>query len=222
MLGPDSGIIQKVQDLSNNLLTSNNDASLNNVDICGNLNIKSSLAIDNSFGVSGEVLTSQGSMAQPIWDSPESALAIYGFLATPLNNKSIPNSNTIVMDDINTSGIWSGPTRYSLPVANYNTANSTYTIPKTGYYLVGWNLFVTAPLNNTWEQNIWIQLMSMRDGNDEPILTGGLNGSENETRHAVLYLEKDDIIRLRFQASVNAQLQYNGGHYSCWYAFKVN
>ena len=52
-MGPDTGIAQKVQDLSNsvgdlsnsvgdlsnNLLTSNNDASLNNVDISGNLKV---------------------------------------------------------------------------------------------------------------------------------------------------------------------------------------
>ena len=121
------------------------------------------------------------------------------------------------MDDVTTT---TQLKRYSLPVANYNTTNSTYTIPKTGYYLVGWNLYVWAPLNNTWEQSTIIEVMSSREG---PILTGGLNGSENETRHAVLYLEKDDIIRLRFQASYsNAQLQYAGGHYSCWYAFKVN
>ena len=36
-----------------------------NVDINGNLNIKSGLAIDNSFGVSGEVLTSRGSGNTP-------------------------------------------------------------------------------------------------------------------------------------------------------------
>ena len=35
LLGPDTGIAQKVQDLSNNLLISNNDASFNNVDISG-------------------------------------------------------------------------------------------------------------------------------------------------------------------------------------------
>jgi len=38
-----------------------------NVDINGNLNIKSGLAIDNSFGVSGEVLTSRGSGNTPYW-----------------------------------------------------------------------------------------------------------------------------------------------------------
>jgi len=43
LLGPDSGIIQKVQDLSNNLLTSNNDASFNNVDISGNLKVNNEI-----------------------------------------------------------------------------------------------------------------------------------------------------------------------------------
>ena len=38
-----------------------------NVDICGNLKINGGLAIDNSFGVSGEVLKSNGSTAPPSW-----------------------------------------------------------------------------------------------------------------------------------------------------------
>ena len=192
-----------------------------NVDINGNLKVNGGLAFGNSYGVSGEVLTSQGSTVQPIWTTTTYNSAIYGFLATPDGAVSpISRENTIQMDDVTTTGQLK---RYSLPVANYNTTNSSYTIPKTGYYLVGWNLYVTAPLNNTWDQSTMIELMSMRDGNDETILNGGLNGSENETRHAVLYLEKDDIIRLRFQASYsNAQLQYAGGHYSCWYAFKFN
>jgi hypothetical protein len=193
-----------------------------NVDINGNLKVNGGLAFGNSYGVSGEVLTSQGPTVQPIWSPPIIAPTIYGFLATRTSpawpaRPTVESPNTIQMDDVTTT---TQLKRYSLPVANYNTTNSTYTIPKTGYYLVGWNLFVQAPLNNTWDQATMIQLMSSREGQ---ILIGGLNGSENETRHAVLYLEKDDIIRLRFQASYsNAQLQYAGGHYSCWYAFKVN
>ena len=56
LLGPDTGIAQKVQDLSNsvgdlsnNLLTANNDASLNNVDICGNLNITELILNNNTI-----------------------------------------------------------------------------------------------------------------------------------------------------------------------------
>lgn len=41
-----------------------------NVDICGNLKVKGGLAIDNSFGVSGELLTSQGPLGTPIWTAP--------------------------------------------------------------------------------------------------------------------------------------------------------
>jgi hypothetical protein len=47
LLGPDSGIIQKVQDLSNNLLTSNNDASFNNVDVSGSLILSDSESLGN-------------------------------------------------------------------------------------------------------------------------------------------------------------------------------
>ena len=41
-----------------------------NVDISGNLKVKGGLAIDNSFGVSGELLTSQGPLGTPIWTAP--------------------------------------------------------------------------------------------------------------------------------------------------------
>ena len=51
----------------NDNLTSNNDASFNNIDICGNLNINGGLAINNSFGNDGQVLTSKGNGAVPEW-----------------------------------------------------------------------------------------------------------------------------------------------------------
>jgi hypothetical protein len=74
LLGPDSGIIQKVQDLSNNLLTSNNDASFNNIDICGNLNINGgSIQINGDAGTTGQVLTSNGSGSLPSWADPSNS-----------------------------------------------------------------------------------------------------------------------------------------------------
>ena len=59
ILGPDTGIAQKVQDLSNaitNSLISNNDASFNNVDISGNLNVNGDVIVSgnvtaNNIGV---------------------------------------------------------------------------------------------------------------------------------------------------------------------------
>ena len=50
-------------------LTSNNDASFNNIDISGNLNINGGLAIDNSFGSDGQFLMSKGDGAVPVWTS---------------------------------------------------------------------------------------------------------------------------------------------------------
>ena len=49
-----------------------------NVDICGNLNINGGLTIDNNFGVSGEVLTSQGTLGTPIWRDVTPATPIFG------------------------------------------------------------------------------------------------------------------------------------------------
>jgi hypothetical protein len=57
-------------DLSENLLKQQKDASFNNVDISGNVNINGGLTINNSFGASGEVLTSQGSGNIPTWTTP--------------------------------------------------------------------------------------------------------------------------------------------------------
>ena len=49
----------------NNLLTSKNDASLNNVDISGTIRLPDSS--NNGYGASGEVLTSQGNNKPPVW-----------------------------------------------------------------------------------------------------------------------------------------------------------
>lgn len=71
------GITYNLANLSNNTssnvnLTNYDDASFGNVDICGNLNINNGLAINNSFGSDGEVLTSKGSTLPPIWAAPSS------------------------------------------------------------------------------------------------------------------------------------------------------
>ena len=82
LLGPDTGIAQKVQDLSNsfgdlsnsvgdlsnNLLTSNNDASLNNVEINGTIKLPDSS--NNGYGNIGELLTSGGTSNTPYWVAP--------------------------------------------------------------------------------------------------------------------------------------------------------
>ena len=136
LLGPDTGIIQKVQDLSNNLLTSNNDASLNNVDICGNLNIKSSLAIDNSFGVSGEVLTSQGNLAAPTWTAPTTG---YGFndvgnADTSLGIITVGNKQVLLNEasEIARAGIANGRS----PIAAMSDIPVIPAIPSQAYHCV--------------------------------------------------------------------------------------
>jgi hypothetical protein len=70
----DNGIISLINDLCNNfydlsenLLKQQKDASFNNLDVSGDLNINGGLTIYNNFGVSGEVLKSQGSNVPPIW-----------------------------------------------------------------------------------------------------------------------------------------------------------
>jgi hypothetical protein len=60
-----------------------------NVDICGNLNINGGLAIDNSFGLVGQVLTSQGA-ATPIWSSPSVNFAYYEINASQVDMRTNP------------------------------------------------------------------------------------------------------------------------------------
>ena len=73
-------------EISNNLIV-NGDASINNLDVSGDLNINGGLTIYNSFGVSGEVLKSQGSNVPPIWGP------VGDFLSTTATDKQYLSSD---------------------------------------------------------------------------------------------------------------------------------
>ena len=96
LLGPDTGIAQKVQDLSNNLLISNNDASFNNLDISGTIKLPDSS--NNGYGVSGEILTSRGSSNTPYWVTPST-----GVTYTAGSNMTLSGTEFNIPQDIATT-----------------------------------------------------------------------------------------------------------------------
>ncbi|MCP4971120.1 MAG: hypothetical protein GY932_11050, partial [Arcobacter sp.] len=139
--------------LSNNLLISYNDASFNNVELSGNL------YINGVSGVSGEVLTSQGSTSSPIWAS------IGG--TNVLNNNStynsvgsieLSNNTTLIYNrpDVQTyfAGIqvnnnFSNTSRNSLSFTNQiqsgiTTTSSGFTSTKLGWYNLTYNFTTNA------------------------------------------------------------------------------
>ena len=95
-----------------------------NVDICGNLNIKNGLAIDNSFGVSGEILISQGINYPPIWK---------GF-------SELPQSHILEIHPVEKyHGFdpYQFGTSSKIDTANgWNSSTHKYTIPTSGYWYV--------------------------------------------------------------------------------------
>jgi len=188
LLGPDTGIVQKVQDLSNsvgdlsnNLLTSNNDASFNNVDICGNLNINGGLgsiygttvngsntlvidfsnvdicgnlningglAIDNSFGSDGQVLTSKGNGAVPVWSNTvRNVVKFKGTTNTAsgadgaLHDIKFPNGWTAS----NTSNTFCE--EYGTGGSSSATKDGSIKILENGTYIITTKFVLTCPTN---------------------------------------------------------------------------
>ena len=152
LIGANTGILQRLEDLSNNLLISYNDASFNNVELSGNL------YINGVSGVSGEVLRSQGSTSSPIWASIG--------VTDVSNNNSTYNSlgsidlsnNTLIYNrpDIQTyfAGIqvnnnFSNASRNSLSFTNQiqsgiTTSSSGFTSTKLGWYNLTYNFTTNA------------------------------------------------------------------------------
>ncbi len=153
LIGANTGILQRLEDLSNNLLISYNDASFNNVELSGNL------YINGVSGVSGEVLRSQGSTSSPIWASIG--------VTNVLNNNStynsvgsieLSNNTTLIYNrpDVQTyfAGIqvnnnFSNTSRNSLSFTNQiqsgiTTTSSGFTSTKLGWYNLTYNFTTNA------------------------------------------------------------------------------
>jgi len=74
-----------------------------NVELSGNVYINGGLAIDNSFGISGEVLISQGSTSSPIWSSIGGITDVSNLDASSVSLIELSN-NTLFYTPIDISG----------------------------------------------------------------------------------------------------------------------
>ena len=74
-----------------------------NVELSGNVYINGGLAIDNSFGISGEVLISQGSTSSPIWRSIGEVTDVSNLDASSVSLIELSN-NTLFYTPIDISG----------------------------------------------------------------------------------------------------------------------
>ena len=104
LLGPDSGIIQTVQDLSNNLLTSNHDASFNNVDISNHLTVLGDVSLNANVDINGD-LTLNGNLTMNKYISRQTGgqtgphqngiFHILEFTTNSINEGNLRDSNAI-------------------------------------------------------------------------------------------------------------------------------
>ena len=149
-----------------------------NVDICGNLKVKGGLAIDNSFGVSGEVLTSQGTLGTPIWRViPAPVLtAGNGIDITGTTISALPSAfgafnlahnltiaGTVIINNI------VDDTTLPTPYGMTKTLNANIQLAQAGVYRFTWHLnwnytnpgtslgafLINSPGINIHRENIW-------------------------------------------------------------------
>lgn len=129
----------------NDNLKSNNDASFNNVELSGNLNINGGLAIDNSFGSLGQILTSQGSSTQPLWTTPTGGSQVAYFQANTFHQAAsgietqLTFGNEIVSNAfVTASASVGGGTDFTINTAGTYKFESSVFVTATGsdlYYL---------------------------------------------------------------------------------------
>ena len=107
-----------------------------NVELSGNVNINGGLAIDNIFGESGQVLTSQGSNALPIWTTVSGGVGGGGG----------GGESTAVYMAADASGASDGFITYSSSpiVQNCTFSNNAFSPDRTGDYKVTSNLTFTG------------------------------------------------------------------------------
>jgi hypothetical protein len=214
IIPPDSGIITRVQDISNtltnvisdvsNLLTSNNDASFNNVDISGNLTLKGSLGVldtstnDISYGAVGSVLTSNGFGNSLSWKEPVYYSAhltsditynsdIYAEPQNVVNLTLVTESHPNSFDTI--TGIFTAP-RDGIYYVDYGVLASDDADPKEMYVLVSRIDFRT---NNSGT-------FTQHTGNH--VLGGGSSTIQSNVS-SILQLNKGNQIRCVFQMTYN-------------------
>ena len=244
----DSGIVQKVQDLSNNLLISKIDASFNNVDISGDLNVKGDVSFNNvdisgdlnikgdvsfnnldingtirlpdssnnGYGVSGEILISQGNNKPPIWKPLEAPSYISWKLASDitLNNNNLDSDGLHRVKNI---------TMYTLSQVQqvnnitYSTTTGEFTIITPGLYNYSFTAAVRPLSPSSGERYIAIYIyvnntvLAITTGVAVYVESNNWNRN-NICLNNIAYLNAGDIIHFKVSPSredYNATLTLN-------------
>ena len=111
---------------------------------------------------------------------------------------------------------------YSLPSSAYSTTGYSYTFAYSGYYTVGFNIFMISS-NTAGTSGVSLERQTAGQTGYTLIMISGSNYGENEARSMVAYFNTGDSIRLR-QVSSNTggtdSMVFNGGQWSNWFAYR--
>jgi len=214
IIPPDTGIITRVQDISNsltnvisdvsNLLISNNDASFNNVDISGNLTLKGSLGVldtsinDISYGNVGAVLTSNGFGNPLSWREPV-------YYSAHLTNDITYNS-TIYAVPQNVVNLTLDTESH---LNSFNTATGIFTAPRDGIYYVDYGVLASDDADPK-EMYVLVSRIDFRTSNSgtftqhtgNHVLGGNLSIIQSNVS-SLMQLSKGNQIRCVFQMTFN-------------------
>ena len=148
----------------------------------------------------------------------------YGFLAAASGGTITVGYNQLFPFNL-VSGRASGTnglSLYSLPSSAYSTSGYSYTFAYSGYYTVGFNIFMVSS-NTAGTSGVSLERQTAGQTGYTLIMISGANYGENEARSMVAYFNTGDSIRLR-QVSSNTggtdSMVINGGQYSNWYAYR--
>ena len=148
----------------------------------------------------------------------------YGFLAAMPNATFNVGYNQLFPFSV-VSGRASGTdglSLYSLPTNAYSTSGYSYTFAYSGYYTVGFNIFMQSS-NTAGTSGVSLERQTSGSTGYTIIMISGANFGENENRTMVAYFNTGDSIRLR-QVSSNTggtdNMVVSGGQWSNWYAYR--
>ncbi len=212
-----------------------------NVELSGNVYINGGLAIDNSFGISGEVLISQGSTSSPKWASmggitdvsnlDASSVSLIElsnntlFYTPPItvfgsfklsSNLSITNN---AINDITSLTAQSGVTINGMSI---NSSTGIITLNTSGVYLmnIGFRVHQTTGAGGLYQSHIWLAdgANNFLNSINEFIDQGGSDSYRTLTitGHLVIVASSNNYqVKLRmYQTSANTGISLIGGNVS--------
>ncbi len=182
-----------------------------NVDICGNLNINGGLAIDNSYGNSGQVLTSQGSNNTPIWNEVNLIPSVFHFNSnsglTHIGSDSpyLIAGTWVVYDDISQS-------QYYEPNKNYNgnTENGQIRILKSGIYQINFS-FTFKGNSSDFRYLLLFLLKNNSNTNRVEFRDDNNHIYQTISSSAILKIAENDSISFKCQANVWLDVYHTSG-----------